>query len=199
MVVLVLAAVVCAGISNLAASRERKLPWVGSYPRALVTEPVTSAAQTPSAATARPAAPAEGSPQTAPSSPAASDASARFPPHPDQASVEIGTGDSEALFREGRLFLDARRTSVYADGHVRGARSFPVWESDIDSRVKALYEEGLDQNAPIVIYCSGGDCEDSHMLAQKLYMVGFNDLLVDRDGFPAWEKRGLPITKGDKP
>ena len=88
---------------------------------------------------------------------------------------------------------------MYADGHVPGARSFPVWESDVADRVKAFYEEGLDQNAPIVIYCSGGDCEDSHMLAEKLYMVGFNDLLVDRDGFPAWQKRGLPVTKGVEP
>ena len=122
-----------------------------------------------------------------------------FPPHPDKASVEIGTDDAEALFRQGRLFLDARRTSVYADGHVQGARSFPVWESDVADRVKAFFEEGLDQNAPIVIYCSGGDCEDSHMLAEKLYMVGFNALFVDKDGFPAWQKRGLPVTKGPKP
>jgi rhodanese-related sulfurtransferase len=122
-----------------------------------------------------------------------------FSPHPDRASVEITTEDAEALFRQGRLFLDARRTSVYADGHIPGARSFPVWESDIADRVKAFFEEGLDQNAPIVIYCSGGDCEDSHMLAEKLYMVGFNNLLVFKDGFPAWQKRGLPAVKGPKP
>ena len=133
----------------------------------------------------------------APAPPAAS--SKTFLPHPDRASVEIGTGDSEQLFREGRLFLDARRTSAYADGHIKGARSMPVWESDIADRVKAFYEEGLDQNAPIVIYCSGGDCEDSHMLAEKLYFVGFNNLLVDKDGFPGWQKRGLPAVKGPKP
>ena len=88
---------------------------------------------------------------------------------------------------------------MYADGHISGARSLPVWESDIGDRVKGLYEEGLDQNAPIVIYCSGGDCEDSHMLAEKLYMVGFNALFVYKDGFPGWQKRGLPVTKGGKP
>ena len=69
----------------------------------------------------------------------------------------------------------------------------------IPKTVKAFYEEGRDQNAPIVIYCSGGDCEDSHMLAEKLYMVGFNNLLVYKDGFPGWQKRGLPAVKGPKP
>jgi len=167
------------------------MAWVGTYSRALDTAPAageTSAvpAAAPTVAQTSSTAPAAGSAKT-------------FVPHPDRASVEIGTDDAEQLFREKRLFLDARRTTVYADGHIPGARSFPIWESDIADRVKAFYEEGLDQNAPIVIYCSGGDCEDSHMLAEKLYMVGFNNLLVYKDGFPGWQKRGLPAVKGPKP
>jgi rhodanese-related sulfurtransferase len=202
--VLILAAAACAAISNFTASRERKIAWVGAYPRALDTSPVSESASGPAAETAPPpasaAAAAAPSPAVSGNAPGAAAAAAKaFPPHPDRAFVEIGTDDAEVLFKQGRLFLDARRSSVYADGHVPGARSFPVWESDIDGQVKAIYEEGLDQNAPIVIYCSGGDCEDSHMLAEKLYMVGFNDLLVDKDGFPAWQKRGLPVTKGAKP
>jgi rhodanese-related sulfurtransferase len=196
--ILVLAAAVCAGVSNLAASRERKLPWVGNYTRALETgSPASSGSPSGTVSPASPT-PAATPAGTVPGSPAIG-ASPRFPPHPDRASVEIGTDDGEALFREGRLFLDARRSSVYGEGHIPGARSFPVWESDIGERVKALYEEGLDQNAPIVLYCSGGDCEDSHMLAEKLYMVGFNALYVYKDGFPGWQKRGLPVTKGGKP
>ena len=206
--VLILAAAACAAFSNATASRERKMAWVGAYPRALDISPVSESASVPAtepppaspAPAASTAAPSPAPPASAAGSPAGSAAAAAaFPPHPDRAFVEIGTDDAQALFKQGRLFLDARRSSVYADGHVPGARSFPVWESDVADRVKAFYEEGLDQNAPIVIYCSGGDCEDSHMLAEKLYMVGFNDLLVDKDGFPAWQKRGLPVTKGAKP
>ncbi len=97
------------------------------------------------------------------------------------------------------LFLDARRSSVFEEGHVAGARSFPVWESDIEDRVKKLFEEGLDQRAPVVIYCSGGNCEDSHMLAERLYKVGFDNVLIYKDGFPDWQKRGLPVSKGANP
>src|SRR5215475_6754889 len=201
---LIALAVICAAVANLAAPKEKKLPWVGTYARALAT-----AAPVPSSADARPA--SADAPATSASSPAASTsaapmtaaaasgASTRFPPHPDKASVEISGDDAEALHSEGRLFLDARRTSVYADGHIPSSRSFPVWESDVDSRVKAFFEEGLDQNAPIIIYCSGGDCEDSHMLAEKLYMVGFNALYIYKDGFPGWTRRGLPVRKGANP
>jgi rhodanese-related sulfurtransferase len=220
--ILILAAIACAAVSNLAASRERKMAWVGDYSRALEIVSASSAASSipalvPTAAPGAPAAAVMDPSRTAPAvaapagvapgvpgeatklAPAPAAASKTFSPHPDRASVEITTEDAEALFRQGKLFLDARRTSVYADGHIPGARSFPVWESDIADRVKAFFEEGLDQNAPIVIYCSGGDCEDSHMLAEKLYMVGFNNLLVFKDGFPAWQKRGLPAVKGTKP
>jgi 3-mercaptopyruvate sulfurtransferase SseA len=101
-----------------------------------------------------------------------------------------------ALHREGIPFLDARRSAVYAEGHIAGARSFPIWESTVDEQIKRLFEEGYDVNAPLVVYCSGGDCEDSHMLAERLHRFGFNDALVYADGFPDWEKRRLPIEKG---
>jgi rhodanese-related sulfurtransferase len=198
--ILILLAVACAGVSNLAASKERKMAWIGTYSRALDTAPAageTASGPAP-APTVAPAVSETSSAMPAAAANAAPSAKT-FAPHPDRASVEIGTEDAEQLFGEKRLFLDARRTAVYADGHVPGARSFPIWESDIADRVKAFYEEWLDQNAPIVIYCSGGDCEDSHMLAEKLYMVGFNNLLVYKDGFPGWQKRGLPAVKGPKP
>jgi rhodanese-related sulfurtransferase len=115
---------------------------------------------------------------------------ARFPVH-GQPFVEI-TGEAAAwLHARGALFLDARRSKDFAQGHVAGARSFPVWESEIvRERVGELVAEGRDPSLPVVLYCSGGDCEDSHMLAQTLFGAGFENLLVYRDGFPDWVKRG---------
>ena len=197
--ILVLLAVVCAAVSNLAASKERKMAWVGTYSRALDASPAGGESASVPAPAPAVSQTSSTTPASSPNAAAANAPAKTFVPHPDRASVEIGTDDAEQLFGEKRLFLDARRTTVYADGHIPGARSFPIWESDIADRVKAFYEEGLDQNAPIVIYCSGGDCEDSHMLAEKLYMVGFNNLLVYKDGFPGWQKRGLPAVKGPKP
>jgi rhodanese-related sulfurtransferase len=77
-----------------------------------------------------------------------------------------------------------------------------VWESDIDDKVNKLYAERSDprdQEKPIVIYCSGGDCEDSHMLAQKLWGIQFNNVYVYKDGFPDWENRGGAIHRGAQP
>jgi rhodanese-related sulfurtransferase len=202
--VFVALAILCAIVSNALAGPERKLKWVGSYADEDAVRPQAQAQAQAATAPARspgkavtPA--ASTTPLSAPSAPNTS-AGRAFAPHPDKAWVEISGDDVAALFTRGGVpFFDARRTSVYRDGHIAGARSISVWESDADEKVKALYQEGLDPSAPIVVYCSGGECEDSHMLAQKLYFVGFDNVLVYKDGFPDWQKRGLPVHKGDQP
>jgi len=186
-VAIVAVAVAAAAASNLLAGPERKLRWIGSYAEAA-----------PRPAAKAPTRPAASSAAVTPSSGAGD--GKEFAPHPDKAWVEISGDDVAALHARGNvLFLDARRSSVYRDGHISGARAMSVWEADIDDKVRQLFSEGRDQSAPVVVYCSGGDCEDSHMLGQKLYFVGFDNVLVYKDGFPDWQKRGLPVSKGDAP
>lgn len=184
-VVLLVLAGIAAVVSNALAGPERKLRWIGNY---AAGGPAPEPAATPA-------------PPVAAITPGATAADGKaFAPHPDKPWVEVSGDDVAALYaRGGVLFLDARRTSVYRDGHIAGARSIAVWEADVDDKVKTLFAEGRDQSAPIVIYCSGGECEDSHMLAQKLYFVGFDNVLVYKDGFPDWQKRGLAVSKGDTP
>jgi rhodanese-related sulfurtransferase len=160
-----------------------------------VPVPTATAAERPAVTTT--AAPPRVTPTPAPSAPAVD--LSKFQPHPDKPYVEISGDEAAALYAKGMLFIDARRSSVFAEGHIVGARSFSVWESDVDEKVNALYEERQDpaeQNHPIVIYCSGGACEDSHMLAQKLWGVQFNNVYVYKDGFPDWQNRGGAIKTG---
>lgn len=113
----------------------------------------------------------------------------RFPPH-GKPYVEISGDDAAWLVARGVLVVDARRTKDYEAGHVAHARNVSPWEGDADAKITALVNEGRDASQPVVVYCSGGDCEDSHMLAQRLFGGGFNNLLVYRDGWPDWVKRG---------
>jgi rhodanese-related sulfurtransferase len=187
------AAVVCAVVSNALAGPERKLLWTGNVEAKPAGPPTASS----------PPSKADGSSAVASSSAKASEdrsAKAEFPPHPDKPWAEISGEDAAALQARGDVpVLDARRTSVYREGHIAGARPVSVWEADVDDKVKVFFGEGHDPNAPILVYCSGGDCEDSHMLGQKLFFAGFNNVLVYKDGFPDWVKRGLNVTKGEKP
>jgi rhodanese-related sulfurtransferase len=232
-VALVVAAVLCATVSNLVASRERKLAVVGNYASgrtgAIPTRPVipvpstTTAAPQPAASTPAltgtvPVALAPvatspvastttaATPSTAPKPSAAVPAQTApaaaprtFTPHPDKPWVEVAWNDVAYLHNAKAPFIDARRTSVYEEGHIAGSQNIPVWESDVDDRVKKIYEENWNSEAPVVVYCSGGDCEDSHMLAQKLWGIGLNNVLVYKDGFPDWVKHGGAVHQGSQP
>jgi rhodanese-related sulfurtransferase len=182
-VALAVAAVLCAAVSNLAASPQRRLAWKGSYPNALTVPAPPS--PTPSAAAVPISPPAPGTM-----------AGKEYPPHPERPWADVTGEEAAALHGRGIPFLDARRTAVYAEGHIAGARSFPIWEATVNDAIKKLFEEGYDVNAPLVVYCSGGECEDSHMLAERLHQFGFNNALVYAGGYPDWQKRSLPVEKG---
>jgi rhodanese-related sulfurtransferase len=228
---LVVAGILLALVANAFASRDRKVVLVGTYPNALKVAPreiapppakpaapvavvipptPTTGTATETIATAaietvglNPAAKKPAAPVTAPTphSPHPTPTT-EFNPHPDKPYVEIAYNDVKTLHAKNVLFLDARRTSVYEQGHIPGARTYSVWESDIDDKVRKLFDERSDprdQALPIVIYCSGGDCEDSHMLAQKLWGIQFNNVYVYKDGFPDWQQHGAPVHTGANP
>ena len=115
---------------------------------------------------------------------------------PDKPYVEISGDDAAWLVPRGVLVGDARRRKDYEQGHVAGARNISPWEGDADAKITALVNEGRDGAIPVVVYCSGGACEDSHMLADKLWGAGYENVLVFKDGFPAWEARGGAVAKG---
>jgi len=215
---LIVAATVCALVANSFASRERKLVVVSQYsapsrpnvtPALQPAPPVPAGEPAPTSSAPSPATPPPATRQPITRQPVtrqpANDPRQpvdRFQPHPDKPYIEIKYDDVAWLHDKGVLFLDARRTSVYEEGHIAGARPFSVWESDIDDKVNKLYAERSDprlQNEPIVVYCSGGDCEDSHMLAQKLWGIQFNNVYVYKDGFPDWQQHGGAIDRGSKP
>ena len=88
------------------------------------------------------------------------------------------------------LFVDARTREDYDYGHIPGAVSLPIGQFD------ELIDPFLDQyeiEQPIVTYCSGRTCEDSHNLAQLLIDLGYIDVKVFIDGYPGWEAEGFPV------
>lgn len=225
---LVVLAIVCATTANAIASRGRKVALVGEYPQALVVPqkqqtsaaapsnpgstpvmqsepiaiPTSTGPTTPPTSTQSPVvkpSPPKTAPPTQPAPRPVSTSAKVFAPHPDKPWVEVSGDDVQALHARNVPFFDARRTSVYEEGHIAGARNISVWEADLKEKIQQVYEEGLNPEGPIVVYCSGGDCKDSHMLSEKLWGIGLNNVLVYKDGYPDWLKRGGAVRRGSKP
>ena len=98
---------------------------------------------------------------------------------------------TKKIFDNGNaLFVDARTREDYDNGHIPEAVSLPIGQFD------ELIDPFLDQydiEQPIVTYCSGRTCEDSHNLAQLLIDFGYIDVKVFIDGYPGWEAEGFPV------
>ncbi|MGD9055790.1 MAG: rhodanese-like domain-containing protein [Desulfobacterales bacterium] len=99
--------------------------------------------------------------------------------------------DAAKIFYDGdTLFVDARSTEDYESGHIPGAISLPVGQ--FDEHIESFMSQySLDQ--PVVTYCSGRTCEDSHQLALLLLEAGFKEVRIFIDGFPGWQAEGYPI------
>jgi rhodanese-related sulfurtransferase len=193
-------------LGNVIATPARRLAWRGSGPALPVyasprerpappdPAPQPHAVQPPREEPPGRPAPHADSRGTTPPSPAPPKAPEAVASSPIR---EISSQDAWGAFQSGAPFLDARRSSEFAEGHIAGAWCTPVWEADVDDRLiafKAARRPGPED--PIVIYCSGGDCRDSHLLADKLLKEGYFHLLIYRDGFPAWVAQGHPVEKG---
>lgn len=88
------------------------------------------------------------------------------------------------------VFIDARDSSVYEKGSIKGAVSFSVYDyEELIETFIARYP--LEQK--LVTFCSGRECDESHKLAMLLKAEGYTDIRVFIDGFPAWKKEGLPV------
>ena len=113
------------------------------------------------------------------------------------ASIEINNPEiiRRIIQEKKRIVLDVRPLEFYEEGHLPGALPFPLMEFDTVI-VKLL--EMIDQQSPILIYCSGFECMDSHNFATNLENMRFTNVKVYPGGFRQWQEMGYDIEKNEK-
>lgn len=191
----------------------RKIPFVGSYPNPFKVMPPPSR-ETPSTPENKipsdpkivnpgvkqpvndPNNPGSEVVQTPPVSKQGPQQKAGFQ-DPDGIIREIRVEEAFEEFQNETVFLDARRTRYYVEEHIEGARAMSVWEGSFDDKFSEFINE-VELEVPYVVYCMSENCEDSHMLAERMKGAGFTMILVLRGGFPEWKKAGHPIAAGEE-
>jgi rhodanese-related sulfurtransferase len=105
------------------------------------------------------------------------------------------------LFRDPRfkqdiiIFVDARAEDRYQRGHIPGAYEFdPYHPEKYFDTVLPLCQKAEQ----IVVYCNGGDCDDSESAALLLRDVGISNqkLFVFGGGITEWMTNNLPVETG---
>ncbi len=108
-----------------------------------------------------------------------------------------------ALFRDPRyqaelvVFIDARDEAQYREGHVPGAYQFDHYRPE-KQLATVLHVCQLAEQ--IVVYCTGGDCEDSEFAALALIGVGIpkERFFIYVGGMSEWAAQGLPVEIGER-
>jgi rhodanese-related sulfurtransferase len=93
------------------------------------------------------------------------------------------------LYKQNVIFLDARGTEEFKEGHIRNALNLPYYDFD---QFKDVLNK-IPKKRIIVTYCSGTDCNLSIMLGKQLADIGYKKIYIFFGGWVDWAKAGYPI------
>lgn len=109
---------------------------------------------------------------------------------PVQGMVDVTIAQAKALWDKGVPFIDGRQPAERRDW---------VRESVHLTRDMLMTSEGVataeqfDRESPVVVYCNGPECHESHLLAELLSAAGFKTVYVMTDGIEAWRNAGYAV------
>lgn len=84
------------------------------------------------------------------------------------------------------LFIDARNPEDFEKGHILNAINLP---SDFFGEYFMEVGEGLPrQEIPLIVYCQGDPCDQSHIVLDHLKAVGFTNLWIYLGGWNEWSR-----------
>ena len=108
--------------------------------------------------------------------------------------LEVDTLVVKAYFENNSaLLVDARPHVKYLQETILGSISIPDTNFD-----KLAGRFPIDKDEKIVVFCAGYECEKSNIVAEKLYKLGYKNVVVYAGGLPEWKKQSLPTTAGAK-
>lgn len=91
------------------------------------------------------------------------------------------------------VVIDARSAEHYGAGHLPGAISVPAIET---AKAFAEVQLLLTPDQPLLVYCSGKECDESLTVARFLEEQGYTNVSVFVGGIEEWREAGLPIEMG---
>ncbi len=94
------------------------------------------------------------------------------------------------------LFIDARRSVIFDEGHIRGAVN--LRPNDVDLR--AGVDPRLEAKEALVVYGQDPSSAVARAMSKRLIEAGYNTMLRQRvkfyaGGFNEWQATGLPVDR----
>ena len=123
------------------------------------------------------------------------------PKHIKHDYQDVSYAEAVAIFEDpntesgGNIFVDARNDAAYEEGHIPGAIQADHYrlEDYIDTVLE--FAAGAEK---IVVYCNGGNCEDSVLMCGDLinFDVAYESIYLFSGGWKAWTDGNMPVATG---
>ena len=152
-------------------------PATSVVPVAPVAQPSTSTPAQPNASVSPPAP----SPALAPITTTAA------------SGTYITTDQAKAIFEaQSAEWIDSRNKDEFDAGSIPGAFHIPpvAFAGGQIPGVINIFSPAKQ----IIVYCGGGECDASNLVALRLQGMGLTNVVVYKDGFTGWTAAKLPIT-----
>ena len=95
------------------------------------------------------------------------------------------------------VLVDARSADVFSEGHIAGA--IRCYHYEIDDCIDSTLEAALGA-LKVIVYCNGGDCEDSKYMCRELVDRGvpYEAVYLYAGGWKEWIDQEMPFVTGDE-
>jgi rhodanese-related sulfurtransferase len=113
-------------------------------------------------------------------------------------SNEVTALFQDAGYQQGTIiFIDARNDRAYQSGHVPGAWQFDHYHAE--NFLPTVLPVCMNAQK-VVVYCNGGECEDSEFAALTLRDTGVpvQNIYIYAAGITEWKANHLPVETGER-
>ena len=94
-------------------------------------------------------------------------------------------------YRNDFVLVDARNPPDFDEENIPTSINISPYEHELDILRKI---NSLPEDKTIVVWCDGGNCDSSHMIAELIKAAGYNNIYVFEGGWEEW-KSNSTITK----
>lgn len=126
---------------------------------------------------------------------------AKVEKHLDHPYQEVSFAEAKAVFEDPNtemgvnIFVDARNDAAFEEGHIPGAIQADHYR--LEDYIDAVLDHAQGAEK-ILVYCNGGDCEDSIFMCGDLieFEVEYESIYLFAGGWKAWTGGKMPIATG---
>lgn len=114
----------------------------------------------------------------------------------DPPFIAIDIAEMEYTFKNA-LFIDARSFEEFACGTIPGSINIP-FEYLPETGSQFYIDSSLSfisKDYPIIVFCSGDECDLSLQLARFLQDIGYSNIKIFYGGAREWEYSGLEVER----